>query len=423
MENSNIKLNKRNIALWTLYDFANSIAIIVFFLYFSQWLVIDKGVSDFWYNMIFTIGSALLLITAPILGGIADRTGRQQKYLNRITILTFTFFFLTSIVTLFFSQKVFLAALFFLIANYLYQFSFVFYNALLHYIAPKQKWGRISGIGQASNWLGQIAGLIITLPLAAGTVYLFGEAGRAQTFLPSTILFLILSLPMLLFFKLKKKENKNVKINLREEYKNQWRKLKEFIDFPGVGLFLLAYFFFNDAIITASNNFPIYLQNVFEVSDSTKSLLLIGILITSALGALLSGLIADKIGLKKTLMIILIGWFILFPLMSLISNFTVFIILAIVMGILFGSVWTVTRATMTFLCPKEKLNFGFSFYTLSERVATLVAPLTWGVIIVMFADAGPLRYRIAMFSMTFFILLGIYFMRKVKIDDRINQPR
>jgi len=67
-------MNRKNIFLWTLYDFANSITTIVFFLYFSQWLVVDKGVPDFWYNMIFTASSVLLLLTAPVLGSIADKT-------------------------------------------------------------------------------------------------------------------------------------------------------------------------------------------------------------------------------------------------------------------------------------------------------------------------------------------------------------
>ena len=72
-----------------------------------------------------------------------------------------------------------------------------------------------------------------------------------------------------------------------------------------MGLFLLAYFFFNDAIITSQNNFPIYVQRVFGASDTTKSMLLIGILLTSVVGAFVSGLIADKIGLKRTLSIVL----------------------------------------------------------------------------------------------------------------------
>jgi UMF1 family MFS transporter len=409
-------MNKKNVFLWTLYDFANSITTIVFFLYFSQWLVIDRGVSDFWYNMIFTIGSAMLLLTAPILGSIADKNGKQQSYLNWITVLTFFSFLCVSFITLFFSHQVFLAVLFFLFANYLYQFSFVFYNALLHYIAPQEKWGRISGIGQTGNWLGQIAGLVITLPLASGAVYLVGEVGRAQTFLPATIIFFILSLPMLIYFKLPKQEKTYNKIILKEEYKNYWNQFKELIKFPSMGLFLLAFFFFNDAILTAANNFPIYLERVFNVSDNTKSMLLLGILATSAIGAFCSGWVGDKIGLKKTLVIVLGSWVVILPALGLTSNFNLFIIFTVLMGFMYGATWSVTRAVMTALCPKEKLNFGFSFYTLAERVSTLVGPLSWGLITSFFIGLGPTRYRIAISVMTIFVVIGIFFLRKVKIE-------
>lgn len=408
-------MNRKNIFLWTLYDFANSIAVIVFFLYFSEWLVIDNGVSDFSYNMIFTIGSFLLLLTAPILGSIADKNGRHQNYLNKITLLTFFCFLGASIVALFFSKEIFLAALFFLLANYFYQFSFVFYNALLHDIAPPEKWGKISGIGQASNWLGQLVGLLVTLPLAGGTIYLFGEVGRAQTFLPSVILFFILALPMLLFFKLPKKETSHEKIDLKKEYKSQWRQFKELVKEPNMKYFLLAYFFFNDAIITAMNNFPIFLENVFQIPDDTKSMLLLGILITSAIGAYFSGLMTDKIGLRKTLLYIIGGWTVIFPLLGIITNFSLFVALTIVMGFLFGSIWTVTRATMTALTPKDKLNFGFSFYTLAERVSTFLGPLVWGIISTLLISYGPLRYRIAIIFMALFIGIGFYFVRKVEI--------
>jgi MFS-type transporter involved in bile tolerance (Atg22 family) len=119
-------MNKKNIFLWTLYDFANSVVMIVFFLYFSQWLVVEHGVSDFWYNMIFTIGSLMILVTAPILGSVADSNGKEVSYFNKITILSFLTFLIVSFITLFAPNKVFIAVLFFLLANYFYQFSFVF---------------------------------------------------------------------------------------------------------------------------------------------------------------------------------------------------------------------------------------------------------------------------------------------------------
>ena len=66
-------INRKQLVLWALYDFANSFVFITFFLYYSQWLVIDKGVSDFWFNMTFVGSSLLFLLTVPVAGSIADK--------------------------------------------------------------------------------------------------------------------------------------------------------------------------------------------------------------------------------------------------------------------------------------------------------------------------------------------------------------
>lgn len=52
---------KKNIFLWALYDFANSIIMIVFLFYFSQWLVVDSQKPDWWYNVVL-VASSLLFI-------------------------------------------------------------------------------------------------------------------------------------------------------------------------------------------------------------------------------------------------------------------------------------------------------------------------------------------------------------------------
>lgn len=408
-------MQRKNIFLWTLYDFANSIVTVVFFLYFSQWLVIEHGVSDFAYNMIFTVGSVLLLVTAPVLGAIADQTGKERRYLAIVTLLCALFYFFTTFTALFLPQRVMLAALFFLLANYFYQFSFVFYNAMLRFIAPPAEWGRVSGVGQAGNWFGQMFGLLVTLPFAGGAVYLFGAAGRAQTFLPAVVLFVLLSLPLLLFLRLPRQSDDRPHVTFTAEYRDQWRRFYTLVKAPGMGAFLLSYFLFNDAIITVMNNFPIYLQNVFGVSDNVKSLLLLSILFTSAIGALISGWATDRLGIKRMLMILLVAWLIAFPAMGLLTNFPAFVALSVVIGLLFGSIWTVTRAAMTALCPQAQVNFGFSFYTLAERVSTLVGPLAWGLIVSSMTDVGALRYRIALIAMTLFVALGIFILRKTDI--------
>jgi len=216
-------VDRKNVILWTLYDFANSIVEVVLYLYFAQWLVIDKGVSDLWFNMIFVGSTILLILTAPFFGTLSDSTGVQKRYLNRTTWLFFLSALLISLVTMFWSGQYILAALLFLLANYFYQLSFTFYNAMLGHLAPPEKQGIISGIGQAGNWVGQIAGLLLSIPLVAGTIYLFGEAGRAQTFLPATIIFILLALPMMLYYKERSSENKNISLSYRKELVNTWR--------------------------------------------------------------------------------------------------------------------------------------------------------------------------------------------------------
>ncbi|MDP3973483.1 MAG: MFS transporter [Candidatus Daviesbacteria bacterium] len=413
-------MNKKNIFLWTLYDFANSISTIVFFLYFSQWLVIDNGVADIWYNLLFTGGTALLLITAPVVGMIADKVGVRMPFLTTVTFLQFIALLGVSLLVLFApvsSGVIFLAALLFLFANYFYQFQFVFYNAFLKELAPEKLRGFVSGLGQSFNWLGQISGLLITLPLATGAIVLIGSPGRVQTFLPATIVFFALSLPMILFFK-ESTKFKKVNINLMNEYKDYVHNFIVLCKRPGLGRFLLGYFFFNDAMITTVNNFPIYLQQVFKVTDTTKSILLMGILVTSAVGAFVSGWISDKIGLKKSLLFILGSWIVIFPLLASTTNFTYFTIVLVALGFVFGSTWTVARAVMVYLSPPEKLNHAFSYYTMFERFSTLVGPLSWGLITLVLVDLGSLRYQIAMASMAIFILIGLFIVKD--IPERVS---
>jgi MFS-type transporter involved in bile tolerance (Atg22 family) len=177
--------SKRNIALWLLYDFANSIVLVTFFLYYTQWIVIERHVADIWINVTFTASAFLLLLTVPITGFLLD------KYWRRITGLKYTTF-LSSILYLLcvvfvIGDKPITSMVFFTLALYVYLLTFTFYTPLLNDIAPPEKRGRISGLGIMANYLGQIAGLLVALQFANGTISWFGASPRAETLLPATI--------------------------------------------------------------------------------------------------------------------------------------------------------------------------------------------------------------------------------------------
>ena len=409
-------INVKQLALWALYDFANSFVLITFFLYYSQWLVVDRGVSDFWFNMTFVGSSLLFLLTVPVAGSITDKIKVNMPGLRITTLLSVLFFSATGLIAVFLPEYYVISIVTFSLATYFYLFCFTFYNPLLHDVASPEKHGLASGWGQFGNWLGEIAGLLVALPFAAGTITLLGGPGRAQTLIPAVFFFILFAAPMLIFFK-ESGVRAAVPINIKVEYKSVFRSFLDLCKSPGVGLFFLAYFFFNDAVTTASNNFPIYIDKLFGASDDIKSYLLLGILITSVIGAPISGWIADRIGFKKTLLGILGGWLVIFPLMAIAKNFTFFIFVSVAMGLWFGSIWTVTRAYLMRLTPPSMMNQSFTYYTLMERLATFIGPISWGLIVTYLPRTDAFNYRAAAIAMAVFVFIGLIFVKKLPDRD------
>ncbi|MBI4128416.1 MAG: MFS transporter [Parcubacteria group bacterium] len=399
-------MNKKKLFLWSLYDFANSIIYVNFLLYFAQWLVIDAGLSDFWYNAIFAITTLLLLASAPVLAAQTDRNGGRKFFLNFATVGTFLSYGLAVAVAYLGTSHMLVVALLFLLGQYFYQLSFVFYNPMLEEIADVEHRARASGIGQFANALGQVVGIAITLPLAASRLNPLG---------PALIAFIILALPMLLFFKENRVPSSPLRLSqLREDARTYKRKFLAFFAASVATPMLVAFFLFNDALLTLSNNYSIVLERVFAVPDSTKSLLLMSILIMSAVGGVVAGWLADRIGAFATLKILLVCWIIALPLLALAPSFAVFAAVTIPVGLLIGSLFAVCRAYLSTLLAKEDMTYGFSFYTLAERFATFIGPLTWGGIIVGMGG-GPSAYRLAVGTMTSFVVAGLlvlYFYRK-----------
>ncbi len=388
-------MNKKQVFLWSLYDFANSVVYINFALYFSQWIVINAGLADFWYNAIFALATVILLFTAPILAARTDLRGGRKYWLNISTVCTALSYGLVAVLAAM-GSPVLLIALFFLIGQYFYQLSFIFYNPMLDEITDEAHKSRVSGIGNFAGSIGFVAGILITLPFAGS---------RITPLLVSVPVFFIFALPMMIFFKESKKVIQPNTSQARDQVRSFIKKAVVFFGASAAAPMLVAFFFYNDALLTISNNYSIYLERVFHAPDATKSLLLMAILIMSAIGSVIAGWLGDKIGMLKTLKIILFSWIIAIPILALAPNFYVAALLSPVMGLLIGSAWTTSRAYLATVLTKENMGYGFSFYTMAERFATFVGPLTWGGII-WAMGTHAFSYRVAVGVMTIFTIIG-----------------
>ena len=395
-------ISKKNIFIWSLYDFGNSFVFITFTLYFSKWLVVDRGLSDLWYNATFILGSIGLLIFGPWLGSRADMYNRERRYLTLSTIGCFIFY-VFAIISAVLNFNIYFSALFFGLGNFFYQLSFVFYTPLLDNISTSENKGRISGIGFLGNYLGQIVGIATALPLISGQISL-GVPFLIAPLIPSTIFFILLSMPLMLKKEIYEKPNHSPNPAM-----GQIGLIRSTFVIPGVLFFMLSYFLFSDAILTMTNNFSIYTSNIFIVNDTDLSILTLFIIISAGLGALLWGFASDKMGSKRALLYNLAAWIIIIPAVAWIMNYSLFFVFGILAGVFIGGTFAVSRQLLIELVPKNMLNYIFGIYTVFERAATILGPAVWVVIL------GIGGYRWAMFSMVFFQVFAFWFLYKIKI--------
>lgn len=405
---------RKNIFLWALYDFANSIIMIVFLFYFSQWLIVDSGKPDWWYNATLIGSSLLFILTAPVAGQRLDVTGRKLAGVRVTSVIMLIFYLSTALVMLFVPAQAFLATILFTLAMYFYLMSFVYYTPMINDLSTNTNRGWISGLGLGANYVGQVFGLLVTLPFATGAIKLFGAPGRAQTLVPAIILFAIAAFPMLLKYKETTIKQIDTKINIKKEYAKVFQTIKTVFSIRNLAPLFIAYFLFSDALLTFSNNFPIFLEKVFSASDSVKTYLSVGILTLAGVGSLIFGKIADKKGTKFTLSILLIFWIIFFPVLAFAPSLTIAVVICLIAGLFFGPVWGVSRAMVSEFTPREIEARSFSFYTLAERFATFIGPIMWSIILVATAGSGRTSYSYALVGLGVLVLLGLLVLRKIK---------
>lgn len=409
--------------LWAWYEFARSISLAAFLLYFSQWLVIDRGVPDLWYNAIFAAASAMLVLTAPFAALAADRRRLKMTFLRAMTAAEMFALAVVGVLASYLDATplvLALAAIFFAVSNYFHQFASIFYNALLSSIAHEGEEGRVSGFGLFAKLLGTVAGLAFAIPFGNTAFAWLGHPGRSQVFLPSVLLSSVLMLPSL-FMKEPASTTPGEPSPASGGFCAQYRALAALCRHPGVGAYLLGYFLFNDAILTVHDNLPIYMERVLLIPDKTKSVILAGTLFAGALGGLFGGMVADRVGIKRALRCILALWFVLLPLAAAASAHQ-FTVLLIVLGVMFGITITVTRATMVYLAPQDRPTYAFSYYTIAENFSTFLGPLAWGGITLALADIGPARYRAALLGMAVFVAAGLAAIWRIP-DDRPGRAK
>lgn len=406
-------MNKKLFA-WALFDFAGLLIVANFSLYLSQWVVVENHVPDILYAAVTAISTIFLLMVGPVLGRYADKTGQRMKLIIPLTVLTGMATIgigVFGLSTLGFLPKLAFILFFFLMIQFAHQLVLIFYDTMIPDLSSSAHYGKISGIGDGIGTLGFLAGMVITYPFVNGAVRLFGQPGRLQAFIPSGIIFLILSAPMLFLFK----DRPVGSLRLRSfKYKEGVKSLSGLLKDQGLFSFLLAFYFISDAVLTAQTFFAIFFQQALGFNDKEKIAATAIILGFSSVGAAIIGKVSDRFGPKRLQILttfLLAMTFTILPLLPAgLSVWGLFVFL----GLAWGGFYAVARSLLTHLAPKGRSNEVFSLYTIFRRFASVVGPLVWGITLLVLRDLPTaLKYKLAIYPLVALMILGLVLLKNV----------
>ena len=436
---------------WAFYDLANTIfSMNVVSRYLALWMTEDMNQPEIVFSVLLASTQIVVLLFSPVLGSMMDIQHRRKPYVLLFTILCIT---MTSFIGFVGNNPSYLwiGIILFFFANTFYQLALVSYNAILPHLGTKQQMGRISGFGAAVGYIGTIIGLIVVQPFVTGFSnptlnQLFGwlslhdipvgnETGlNANAFLPTSLLFLLFSLPLFFFVK-DKKDLQSVIVTsnhvspsprlfslFKKGIISTKNTLKQAKQYPGLLPFLLAYFFYNDAISTVVAFMSVYATKVIGLTASELTFFLIGTTSFAIIGSFIFGYITDWLGSQNTLYIVMVIWLIALSIAVISSSVHLFWVTGILAGIGLGSAGLTSRTMMIELAPKEKQGAFFGLMSVAGKFSAIFGPLIWGIITFAFKDYGVLGNRIAVASLVLFILLGIFFLSRIPRQKTPSSP-
>jgi len=384
----------REIWAWALFDFANSpfttlVVTFIYATYFTQ--AVPGGVEHgtvLWSRGV-TVTGLVVALLSPILGALADRGGYRKLFLVATTVVcvagTAALYWIDPV-------RVVLALGCFVVANVMFETAEVFYNAFLPDIAPRDRIGRVSGIGWGLGYAGGLLALVVALValVQPETPWLGfskegGENIRATNLLVAGW-FAVFSVPTFLVLREDKSRISRQGRVTREAYRQLRDTFVEIRRYRQIVRLLLARLFYNDGLITIFAFGGIYAAGTFGFTF--EEILVFGIVLNVAagIGAFALGYVDDRLGGKRTIAISLWGLTASALLAVLAPNKALFWVAGIGVGMFAGPNQSASRSLLGRLVPPDKENEFFGFFAFSGKATAFAGPFLLGILTQLFGS-------------------------------------
>lgn len=418
---------RREIFAWAMFDFANSgyttvVLTAIFNAYFVSVIAAESGSGNATLLWTIAIASAngLVLLSAPMIGAIADYSGAKKRFLFVSTVACVTF---TSLLAFTGPGDIALAMVLVILSSMAFFSGENLVAAFLPEISPQNHMGRISAYGWT---LGYVGGLLV-LGLCLAYVSFAEAAGHsAQDYVPVTLLivaacFGLASLPT--FLVLKERATARTR-PAGQSYlaigfgrlRHTWQHARRYQD---LFHFLLALTVFQCGINTVVILAAVYAQEVMGFTTRDTITLILVVNITAAIGAHVFGRLQDSLGSRRILILTLLVWLGASLLAFFATDRLTFWLVANLVGIALGSSQSASRALVGLFSPPRHSGEFFGLWGLATKLAAIIGPLSYGFI--TWASHG--NQRLALLSTSLFFVLGLLLLLRVDEQRGIAAAR
>lgn len=403
---------------WAFYDWANSafatVVMAGFFpVFFKKFWATDLAATDstFWLGTVNSVASLLIVVSAPMIGAIADHAGAKKRFLIGFTCLGV----LSSGALFVVAQGEWgMALAIYLLGVLGFSGSNVFYDAILVDVAAPEKYERVSALGYALGYLGGgILFAFCVLMTLSPTAFGFADSAQAvrASFLSVAIWWSLFAIPVVLWVpETRRPDAFGWRAAVRGGLHQLMQTFRQIRRLRLTFLFLVAYWFYIDGvdtIVRMAVDFGLAIG--FEANS-----LMVALLITQFVGfpaALVFGRLGERWGAKRSILVA-IGIYMLVVLgASRMERVEEFYLLAVVIGLVQGGIQALSRAVFAGLIPTGQAAEFFGFFNMVGKFAAVLGPVLVGLAAALTGDS-----RLSLIPILLLFLIGALLLWRVDLD-------
>jgi UMF1 family MFS transporter len=412
--------SRRELFAWALYDFANSgYTTVVLTTIFNAYFVgvvagpssgLSEGMGTLLWTVAVSIPNAMVLVSAPVLGAIADHDAAKKRFL---LISTVGCIVCTALLALVGPGDVWLAMALVVLSNLAFATGENLIAAFLPEISRQDDMGRVSAYGWSVGYLG---GLMVLGMCLAYVSWAQGHGFDAAHYVPVTMLlvagiFALAATPTFLW--LQERAVPMTRQMGEHSFTIGFQRLRHTLAdsrrFRDLFRFLMALAIYYCGINTVVVLAAVYAQEVMRFSTADTIVLVMVVNVTAALGAFLFGQIQDRLGSVPTLAVTLLLWIAATSLAFWTESRASFWVVANLVGIALGSSQASGRALIGQFAPPHRAAEFFGLWGLAGKLAAVIGPLVYGLI--TYLTVG--NHRLAILSTVSFFIVGLILLATV----------